>query len=76
MGTDGTAALQLPLPPFGRDVQPHTLGSAASSQIHLCGPTVFIPIEFFHMEISELELPSHCDLEGMLLLYSQDQAHC
>lgn len=36
----------LPLSFGSDDVPPHALHSEAPSQLHLCGPTVFIPIEF------------------------------
>ena len=78
IGTDGKAALHLPLPPLGRDVQPHTLGSAASGQIHPVDPLCSFPMNF-----SIWRFPSCSAVSAvigselrMLLVYSHDQADC
>lgn len=64
-------ATHLILLSFGSDdVPPHAFHSEARSQLHLCGPTVFAPIEFSIRRC----LSSRSRLHS-LLLYSHNHMH-
>lgn len=80
IGTDGNGKYYRStlLRSFGSDdVPPYTLHSNAPSQLHLCGLTVFIPIEFsiWRLPSSSTVLSVMYSQLHTLLLYPRNQVH-